>query len=95
MSGTIVYVHGASDRDRAVEDHARRLRDSLAAAGSDLRVVVADWGDAVGPTLDDILVATPGVGSGTVRPRAATQERGMSRLVQGAAAGSSPSSTST
>ena len=56
-------------------------------AGSDLRVVVADWGDAVGPTLDDILVATPGVGSGTVRPRAATQERGMSRLVQGAAAG--------
>jgi hypothetical protein len=86
MSGTIVYVHGASDRRHGVVDHARRIRESLAALGSDLQVVAADWGDAVGPTLDSVLVATPGAGATTAPPRAASQTRGTSRLVQGAAA---------
>jgi hypothetical protein len=92
MSGTIVYVHGASDRGAGVADHVRRIRESLAARGSDMAVVAADWGDAVGPTLERVLVATPSDELRTGRPRAgrpkpATRERGLGRLVQGVAGG--------
>ena len=47
-SGTIVYVHGASDRAAGVEEHVRRIRESLAARAADYQVVAADWGDVVG-----------------------------------------------
>jgi hypothetical protein len=87
MSGTIVYVHGASDRGGGVADHVRRIRESLAARGSDMAVVAADSGDAAGPTLDRVLVATPSDSPRTGRPRAATRERGFGRLLQGAAGG--------
>jgi hypothetical protein len=97
VSGTIVYVHGASDRGAGVADHVRRIRESLAARGSDMVVAAADWGDAVGPTLDRVLVATPSDvprterpragGPGAARPRRATHERGFGRFVQGAAGG--------
>jgi hypothetical protein len=88
MSGTIVYVHGAMDRGAGVADHVRRIRESLAARGSDMAVVAAEWGDAVGPTLDRVLVATPSDEPRTGRrPRPATRERGLGRIVQGMAGG--------
>jgi hypothetical protein len=85
--GTIVYVHGASDRAAGVHEHVRRIRASLAARGADLRVEAADWGEAVGPSLDHVLEAVPPVSdaSGPVLP--ASQLRGRSRLLQAAAAG--------
>jgi hypothetical protein len=87
VSGTIVYVHGASDRGAGVADHVRRIRESLAARGSDMAVVAAGWGDAVGPTLDRVLVATPPDEPRPGRPKAATRARGLGRLVQGVAGG--------
>jgi hypothetical protein len=86
-AGTIVYVHGAGDRKEGVEDHTRRIRESLTARGSDFEVVPATWGDNAGPTLDKVLAAVPGTKERTGYRRAATEERGFGRLLQGAAAG--------
>lgn len=85
-AGRIVYVHGASDRSEAVADHTLRIRRSLALRGSNFEVAAADWGDAVGPTLDNVLKAVPGVRERTGYRRAATEERGPGRLLQGVAA---------
>jgi hypothetical protein len=84
--GTIVYVHGASDRSAGVAEHVSRIRASLAARGSGYRVVSADWGDAVGPRLEHVLQAVPGVERETRDVTPATRIRGSSRLLQGAAA---------
>jgi hypothetical protein len=84
--GTIVYVHGASDRSAGVSEHVSRIRASLAARGSGCRVVSADWGDAVGPRLDDVLEAVPGVEKDTKDVVPATRIGGSSRLLQGLAA---------
>jgi hypothetical protein len=78
--GTIVYVHGASDRGAGVDEHVRRIEGSLRARGSDLVVERADWGDQVGPELTDILTALPG--GGHEAAPAATRLRGTSRIVQ-------------
>lgn len=86
-SGRIVYVHGASDRSKGVEEHTRRIKESLERRGTDFEVVAANWGDDVGPTLHDVLLATPGSGDRRGPTRAATEETGIGRLVQGAAAG--------
>lgn len=86
-SGTIVYVHGASDRKQGVAEHTRRITDSLALRGSDWEVIAANWGDDVGPTLKKVLLATPGTKDRTGGKRAATDETGPGRLLQGAAAG--------
>jgi hypothetical protein len=82
--GTIVYVHGASDRASGVEEHVRRIRASLAARGSGFVVESADWGELAGPDLDDVLDALPGGGEPGA-PRA-TRLRGRSQLLQAAAA---------
>lgn len=84
VDGTIVYVHGASDRRAGVDDHVRRIRASLAARGSGFKVESADWGDQAGPDLDDVLRALPGGGEPGAAP--ATLVGGRSRLLQGAAA---------
>jgi hypothetical protein len=84
-SGTIVYVHGASDRGDAVKDHVRRINESLKLRGNDYEVVIADWGDDVGPTLQNVLLATPGDRTTPTRP--ATEEKGIGRLAQGLASG--------
>jgi hypothetical protein len=52
-----------------------------------MAVVAAGWGDAVGPTLDRVLVATPPDEPRPGRPKAATRARGLGRLVQGVAGG--------
>ncbi len=88
-SGTIVYVHGASDRAAGVEEHVRRIRESLAARAADYQVVAADWGDVVGPRLTEaVLRATPTRRDRTRRgSTAATSLPRMSRWIQGVAAG--------
>jgi hypothetical protein len=58
-SGTIVYVHGASDRTDGIEVHVAEIKASLERRGSDLRVVAAEWGPKVGPTLGRVLDAVP------------------------------------
>jgi len=82
-TGRIVYVHGASDRGPGVADHVRRIRESLSKRGTDYEVVAANWGDEVGPNLDNVLLATPGDRTKPTRP--ATEEKGVGRLVQGLA----------
>lgn len=57
--GTIVYVHGASDRASQVDDHVARIEAQLAAAGMAFDVVPARWGEAVGPVLDRIGLSIP------------------------------------
>src|SRR5688572_21645923 len=58
-TGTIVYVHGASDRASQVDDHVARLEGQLRAAGMAYAVVPARWGEAVGPVLDRIGLSIP------------------------------------
>jgi hypothetical protein len=84
VDGTIVYVHGASDRALGVAEHVRRIRASLTARGSGFAVEAADWGELAGPVLDDVLRALPG--GGEPGAPAASRVRGRSRLVQGTAA---------
>jgi hypothetical protein len=81
--GTIVYVHGASDRRPGVDEHVRRIEASLQARQSGFVVVRADWGDEVGPVLTDVLTALPG--GGVEAAPAATEIRGRSRILQATA----------
>jgi len=84
-AGRIVYVHGASDRRVGVAEHMRRINESLKLRGTDYEVVAANWGDDVGPNIDNVLLATPGDRTTPTRP--ATQETGLGRLLQGLASG--------
>src|SRR5688572_19565490 len=59
MAGTIVYVHGASDRGAAVDAHVASIREALARQGARWDVIAARWGDAAGPTLGRILETVP------------------------------------
>ncbi len=87
-SGTIVYVHGASDRADGIAEHVRRIRESLKVRGTEYQVVAASWGDEVGPKLtEEVLKATPTRHDRTKPATAATELKRMSRLIQGAAAG--------
>jgi hypothetical protein len=57
--GTVVYVHGASDRQRGVDEHVARIEASLARRGSRMRVLAARWGDEAGPDLKTVCHALP------------------------------------
>src|SRR5688572_14336407 len=57
--GTLVYVHGASDRQQGVADHVRRIEGQLALAGMHFDVVASLWGDAEGARLDRIDASLP------------------------------------
>jgi hypothetical protein len=62
------------------------MEASLAKRGTDVRVVTADWGQAVGPDLRDVLLPTPTPDGRDASPRTPTDPRGMSRLLVAAAA---------
>jgi hypothetical protein len=57
--GTVVYVHGASDRASMVDDHVARIVRALSVEGMAFDVVAARWGEAVGPTLDRVGLSIP------------------------------------
>jgi hypothetical protein len=84
--GTVVYVHGASDREPGVRDHVEHIRRGLASRAPGFEVVSADWGDVAGPRIDDVLTAVPPYPP-PGPPTPATHLRGTSRLLQAAGAG--------
>ena len=59
--GTIVYVHGASDRAKQVADHVARIEQQLALAGMAFDVVPSRWGEAAGADLSRVELALPAV----------------------------------
>src|SRR5215212_10198018 len=65
--GTLVYVHGASDRASQVDDHISRIRQQLEPAGLDLELIASRWGEAVGARLDDIELSLPEASLGDPR----------------------------
>ncbi len=80
--GTLVYVHGASDRAAAMAAHVARIEEQLAVHEMPFDVLASGWGDAVGAKLDRIGLALPGgpVGGpqsvGTSEPLAALLAEG-------------------
>jgi len=44
--GTIVYVHGASDRGPQVDDHVAHIERQILLAAMDFDVVASRWGGA-------------------------------------------------
>lgn len=58
-TGTLVYVHGASDRGAQVDDHVARIEAGLRLARLPLAVVAARWGEEAGARLDRIDLALP------------------------------------
>jgi len=58
--GTLVYVHGASDRAAGVAAHVARIEEQLALHEMPFDVLASGWGGAVGATLDRIGLALPG-----------------------------------
>jgi hypothetical protein len=59
--GTIVYVHGASDRAAQVADHVARIEQQLAPAGMAFHVIPSRWGEAAGADLSRVELALPAV----------------------------------
>lgn len=59
--GTIVYVHGASDRADQVADHVARIEQQLALAGMAFDVLPSRWGEAAGADLSRVELALPAV----------------------------------
>lgn len=57
--GTIVYVHGASDRGPQVDDHVANIERQILLAGMDFDVVASRWGEAEGARLDRLEAALP------------------------------------
>jgi hypothetical protein len=57
--GTIVYVHGASDRSSRVSEHVERIERSLSLRDGEVELLVAEWGDRAGPDLSRICRALP------------------------------------
>jgi len=81
--GTIVYVHGASDRAPDVAGHVARIEEQLALHGMPFDVLASDWGDAVGATLDRIGLAIPGAGPAVEAVSARSAEPLASLLTEG------------
>lgn len=57
--GTLVYVHGASDRAPQVDNHVARIESQLASNGLSFAVVPSRWGEAAGAALDRVELALP------------------------------------
>jgi hypothetical protein len=64
--GTIVYVHGASDRGPQVDDHVAQIERQILLAGMDFDVVASRWGEAEGARLDRLEAALPAAAPPTV-----------------------------
>jgi hypothetical protein len=60
--GTIVYVHGASDRPPGVAVQVALIESQLPVLGNPFRVVASQWGEAAGARLDRIGLAVPDPG---------------------------------
>jgi hypothetical protein len=58
--GTIVYVHGTGDREAQANEHATLIRERVAEAGRDFRVVASQWGRDAGSDLRAIHTTLPG-----------------------------------
>jgi hypothetical protein len=58
--GTLVYVHGASDRSAQVADHVAAIEQQLSLAGMPYDVLASHWGEAEGARLDRIEASLPG-----------------------------------
>lgn len=78
--GTLVYVHGASDRPVGVADHVARIERGLAGIGLPLTVVASQWGEAVGAKLDDIHLSLPDALGGAGPPSMLETEEALDRL---------------
>lgn len=59
MRGTIVYVHGASDRAAGVADHVSRIARQLEIAEMAFDVLPSRWGEVAGADLSRIEIALP------------------------------------
>lgn len=57
--GTIVYVHGASDRAIGVADHVARIERQIELAGVEFDVLPSRWGEAAGAELSRIELSLP------------------------------------
>jgi hypothetical protein len=79
--GTLVYVHGASDRGAQVAGQVARIERQLAVHQMALDVVAAEWGDAYGATLDRIDLAIPSA-AGALTAAAAGEEDPLLELVR-------------
>ncbi|CAN5744154.1 hypothetical protein BH24CHL6_BH24CHL6_06180 [soil metagenome] len=84
--GTLVYVHGASDRAPQVEDHVARIEEQLRLADMPLDVLPARWGEEAGARLDRIeqalpLPADPGLAPRTGLELPATVDDGLLRAL--------------
>jgi hypothetical protein len=58
-TGTLVYVHGASDRPAGVAHHVALIEGQLHELGRPFRVIASQWGEAAGARLDRIELAVP------------------------------------
>jgi hypothetical protein len=72
--GTLVYVHGASDRAAQVAGQVARIEHQLAVHHMALDVVAAQWGDAYGATLDHIDLAIPSAASALTAASAGVED---------------------
>jgi hypothetical protein len=84
--GTLVYVHGASDRAPQVEDHVARIEQQLRLAGMPFDVLPARWGEEAGASLERIeqalpLPAGPGLASRTGLELPGTVDDGLLRAL--------------
>lgn len=59
--GTIVYVHGASDRSAGVADHVARIENQLELAAMAFDVLPSSWGEVAGADLSRIDLSLPRV----------------------------------
>lgn len=85
MSGTIVYVHGASDRSHGETEHVEAIRQSLMDLGVTMTVTPTGWGHLVGPSLDGVLSAVPETRPREKGARPASRAPFRSRILQATA----------
>lgn len=84
--GTIVYVHGASDRAAQVDDQVARIERQLAGANMAFDVVASRWGELAGADLGAIEDALPIIdGAARVAPVPPGPSAELRRLAESAA----------
>jgi hypothetical protein len=79
-TGTLVYVHGASDRPAGVAHQVALIEGQLHELGRPYRVIASQWGEAAGARLDRIELAVPTAGP---RPDVAGPTDPVRELVTG------------
>lgn len=78
--GSIVYVHGAGDREAEVGDHVARIEEGIGRAGLQLDVVASRWGELAGADLSRIELALPPLPPRPTRDATAAPEPAMAEL---------------